>query len=330
VNAAAAAVIGANVGTTSTAVIAALQATPNAKRVAVGHVAFNVITAIIALALLPFVIWFVSVAGHWIGIKDQPALFLAFFHTIFNMLGVALLAPFATKLAKYLETKFRTQEESISSPQYFDKTVINTPVLALAALWKELQRLYELSCKRALFALEKNHAFEKKVKAQSEAIYSLGKSIDEFTTGVRIESMEKEQAEELPVSLRAARHLEEVAHLTLNLHTLSVHVDHIPRYHIQNVLSCFLSTVQNSISAFSLSNTEEHLQNNLLKTLEKFQISYQETKAELLKAAAEKHLPIEDVDELIDELSRTRRLIEQLAQANHISHAKKNGVEGSK
>jgi len=50
---AAAAVIGANIGTTSTAALAAIKATPSAKRLALGHVSFNLITGLVALSLLP-------------------------------------------------------------------------------------------------------------------------------------------------------------------------------------------------------------------------------------------------------------------------------------
>jgi len=50
---AAAMVIGANIGTTSTALIAVLGATPNAKRVAASHVAFNLLTGLVAIILLP-------------------------------------------------------------------------------------------------------------------------------------------------------------------------------------------------------------------------------------------------------------------------------------
>ncbi|MBK9685599.1 MAG: hypothetical protein IPO59_20800 [Betaproteobacteria bacterium] len=46
-------IIGANVGTTATALLAAIGATPNARRVAAPHVIFNVLTACVALALLP-------------------------------------------------------------------------------------------------------------------------------------------------------------------------------------------------------------------------------------------------------------------------------------
>lgn len=323
VNASAAAVIGANVGTTSTAVLAAINATPNAKRVAAGHVAFNVITAIIALILLPMVIWFVSEAGHLIGVKDQPASFLAFFHTVFNVLGVILLVPFVRRLAIHLGTFFKTQEESISLPQYLDKTVVQTPVLAMEALWKELGRLYSLSCDLVSLAFTK--ASEKKIKLQSEAVYSLGKSIDEFTTHIRMENMAREQSETLPTALRSARYLEEVVRLTRNLYTLSHKMMSLKHKKTAEQLESFLSVVKEVISLFAAEDGSLHT--DRLEKLTAFQDAYQETKALLLQSASSRHLSIEDLDELLDALSRTRRLIEQLAKAERIIHQKRNGAD---
>lgn len=327
INVAAAAVVGANVGTTSTAVLAALHATPNAKRVAAGHVIFNVVTAMVALALLPIVIWFVSATGHWIGIAEQPAAFLALFHTVFNVLGVLLLAPFVTKFANGLAGLFKTKEEAIAIPHYLDKTVMDTPVLAMAALRRELQRLYAFSCKLALACLSKDAVSEREIKAQSEAVYSLGKAIDIFTTHVRMESMDKEQSEELPFSLRASRYLEEAARLAPNLHRLSMSIDEVSHKPTRKTLNGFLLVVQKNIDTFLPSGEDYPLQRVFLDSLETFQDAYQETKARLLQVAVAKHLSIEEVERLLDDISHVRRLIEQLTKAYNIIYQKRTGAE---
>ena len=63
--AAAAVVIGANVGTTSTAILAVIKATPNARRVAAAHVFFNVLTGVVALLILPTVLELVKRGLGW-------------------------------------------------------------------------------------------------------------------------------------------------------------------------------------------------------------------------------------------------------------------------
>jgi phosphate:Na+ symporter len=89
-NEAAALVIGQNLGTTVTAVIAALGASTAARRTALAHTLFNGLTAVIALAALPLFVW----AATEVVEDGDPALSLAAFHTVFNLAGVALLLPF--------------------------------------------------------------------------------------------------------------------------------------------------------------------------------------------------------------------------------------------
>lgn len=326
INVAAAAVIGANIGTTSTAVIAAFNATPNAKRVAAGHVAFNVITGLVALSLLPLFIWSVSGVDHLIGIKDQPALFLALFHTSFNLLGVILIAPFTRQMTSYLEKMFRTEEEEISHPRYLDKRATDTPVMAMAALWKELNRLYDLSCNMVLLALKAKKAKTKKIQNQSEAIYNLGKTINEFSTNLRMVSMAREQSEELAISIRAARYLEEVMHLAHNLWELVLTKGDMKNKRSLKLLEEFLIVTQNTVTAFSHLGDEQIEKDNTLEELMNFQEAYQKTKAGFLSLAAEKHLSIDQVEELLDHLSRSRRLMEQLAKADRAIHANRDGM----
>ena len=325
VNVAAAAIIGANVGTTSTAVLAALNATPNARRVAAGHVAFNVITGVLALAILPLVIWFVAKAGHMIGISDQPVPFLDFFHTAFNILGVVLLTPFIGRLTGILEKMFRTQEETLSRPQFLDKTVATTPVLAMAALWQELDRLYDLSCKLALLAAKSVNGAEKLVAKQSEAIYSLGKTISDFVLHLRMEQMAREQAEELPSAIRTTRYLEEVARMAPNLSTLVLSVHALGQGPLREHLQKFLGVTEKFILAFTRQADGTRIEDGRLEAVAEFQSGYQDAKSALLRAAAERLLSIDEVDELLDQLSRTRRLVEQLAKADHMIDLKKNG-----
>ena len=72
-DAAAVAVIGANLGSTSTAAFAALRATAAARRLSVAHIGFNVVTALVALAILPLMLrpWPSSPTG-WRSSRVRP------------------------------------------------------------------------------------------------------------------------------------------------------------------------------------------------------------------------------------------------------------------
>ncbi len=139
--AAAAMVIGANVGTTSTAVLASIGATSNAKRLATAQVIFNIGTAIVALILLPVMFYAVETARDMMQLTPNIGVSLALFHTVFNCLGVLLALPLNNHLVRFLEKRFVTASESLAKARYLDKTTAAAPMLAVNALILELQRV---------------------------------------------------------------------------------------------------------------------------------------------------------------------------------------------
>ncbi len=136
---AAAAVIGANLGTTSTALLGTIGATANARRVALGHVAFNAVTAVVALMLLPALLAVIQWLRSWLELGEGAGTLLALFHTLFNLLGVLLMLPLTPRLVRLLRRCYQTREEALQAPRYLDHTVLATPSLAADALLSELE-----------------------------------------------------------------------------------------------------------------------------------------------------------------------------------------------
>ena len=136
--------IGANIGTTVTAVIGAMASNANGKRLAVAHFIFNMTTGAIAIIFLHQLSEFVSYLSSKIGIgATDYAMQLALFHTIFNLLGVLTVSPFTSKLVKFLEGLFKDEKISILKAKYLDDAIIEVPHAAMAALKKELEYLYD-------------------------------------------------------------------------------------------------------------------------------------------------------------------------------------------
>ncbi|WP_455218884.1 Na/Pi cotransporter family protein, partial [Kaarinaea lacus] len=171
--AAAAMVIGANVGTTSTAVFSVIGATPNAKRVAAAHVVFNVATGMVALLLLPIMFGLVKAIGNLFGLENIPVVTLALFHTTFNILGVALMLPVTTRLARYLEQQFTSLEEIEGRPKFLDKTIAVSPALALNALGLELGHIGSIARRMSKAALSIEHGAGKPMRSDRLAINKL-------------------------------------------------------------------------------------------------------------------------------------------------------------
>ncbi|MBT8239346.1 MAG: Na/Pi symporter [Croceitalea sp.] len=139
--------IGANIGTTITAVLGALSANISGKRLAGAHLVFNLVTGIIALTLinpLGDLVNYISKLTHVA--NDNYPIKLSIFHTIFNVIGVIVMLPFIKLLVKLLNRVFKTKapdEQPIEYPFYLNETILAYPQTALRALLDESKRLFE-------------------------------------------------------------------------------------------------------------------------------------------------------------------------------------------
>ncbi|MGB5866851.1 MAG: Na/Pi cotransporter family protein [Arcobacteraceae bacterium] len=136
--------IGANIGTTVTAIIGSLSSNANGKRLAVAHFIFNIVTGFIAIVFLYQLSEIVDVLSKLIGIGGEDyAMKLALFHTVFNIIGVLVVAPFTHKLVTFLEGLFQEAKNEIERAKYLDSIVSTIPEAALQALKKEIVHLYD-------------------------------------------------------------------------------------------------------------------------------------------------------------------------------------------
>ena len=138
--------IGSNVGTTVTAIIGALGASANGKRLAVAHLAFNVVTGLLAI----IGIYQLMVAVEWIsaglGIAaDNYTLQLAVFHSLFNLIGIIVMLPLLGVLVRFVEKLIVSEEVEIERPIYLSDASIEIRDAAVEAVRKESIRLYDLA-----------------------------------------------------------------------------------------------------------------------------------------------------------------------------------------
>ena len=123
--AAAAFVIGANVGTTVTAVLGSIGGSPDKKRVALAHFLFNISTGGVALLLLAPLSWGIM---HYTPELDGVAK-IALFHTIFNLIGVLIWLPFIRPLVRFLLRFFK--KEPLRVTKFIHNVSPSVPDMAL-------------------------------------------------------------------------------------------------------------------------------------------------------------------------------------------------------
>ncbi len=136
--------IGANVGTTITAVIGSLSANVQGKRLAGAHLVFNVATGLIAIVFISQFVWAVDWVSLQVGIDvDNYTMKLAVFHTLFNVTGVLLMVPLIQHLADYLFKVFPDKAIDLAEPMYLSEAAVEFPETVLKSLKKEVWHLFD-------------------------------------------------------------------------------------------------------------------------------------------------------------------------------------------
>ncbi len=135
---AAAAVIGMDVGTTVTAVLATIGGSVHARRTGYAHVMYNVLTGIGAfLILVPFMGALERFAPQVL--VSEPELVLVGFHTFFNLVGVTIAVNFASQLASLMVRL--VPMKPVPFARRLDRSLLESPAAALDALGTTLADL---------------------------------------------------------------------------------------------------------------------------------------------------------------------------------------------
>ncbi|MBB5319641.1 Na/Pi cotransporter family protein [Marinobacter oulmenensis] len=303
---AAAAVIGANLGSTSTAALSALKATANARRLAVGHILFNLVTGAIALLIMPVMLWTVDQFTHWLDMEANPAVSLALFHTLFNVLGAGLMLPFTAPFARFLGRLFRSKEEDNAAPRYLDDTLITTPELAIGAVDQEMRRLIRHTRGLLRVCVDREGLDPAQIKPKADAIHSLNDAITDYIGRLKAEKMQLSIVEALAVSLRTCRYLAEAAALAPQLLALR-RLDERTEFKGMNVSDQQYLDILRELVA-----SEGEPSGELLGRAEQ---TYHTLKEETLQIMVRHTSGTEIGEEMLDTLSGVRRLTDQWGKA---------------
>ena len=150
-------VLGANIGTCVTALLASVGANANSKRVALIHFTFNVIgTAIFTVIIWIFKDFAVNLLVSAFPGDDTMSLQMrvSLFHVIFNVTTTLILLPFVKQLVKYscLVIKDKNEETPALSLKYVDDRLLTMPSVALMQVKKEMEYMLGLVEENATLA----------------------------------------------------------------------------------------------------------------------------------------------------------------------------------
>jgi phosphate:Na+ symporter len=135
---AAALVVGQNIGTTITAAMASIGGSVSAKRTALAHIIFNLVTGAVAFVVLP---WFTAGVEEIAedGLGGDHALTIAAFHTAFNLLGAAIFLPVLPQYSRFIEKRIKLKGPRLT--QHLDASLLSVPAVAVEAARNVLKEI---------------------------------------------------------------------------------------------------------------------------------------------------------------------------------------------
>ena len=177
--------LGQNIGTCITAVLASVGTGLAARRAAAAHVIFNMLGAVMFMLILPLfqnAVLAISPAG------DIPRQ-IANAHTMFNTICTVVCLPLINQFTKLVIRVVPGEERALTrGPVYLDWHIVDSPAIAVDLALKEVLRMADLAGKNLRMAVEGFLQREPKlleiVKDQEEVVDELEKEISRYLAKV--------------------------------------------------------------------------------------------------------------------------------------------------
>ncbi|EJR02463.1 MULTISPECIES: Na/Pi cotransporter family protein [Bacillus] len=258
---------GDNIGTTITAVLAAIGTSIAARRAALVHVIFNIVgTIIFTILLVPFT----SLIQYFqTSLNLNPEMTIAFAHGTFNVTNALIQFPFIAVLAWIVTKLIRGEDSAIDfKPQHLNPIFIEqSPAIALTEAQKEIVRMAEFSLQglkeanQFLNTQEKKHA---DMATQLEAaINNLDKKITEYLVLLSEKPLSHTDSEKHSVLAGVVGDIERVGDHVENLVELvdfqisnRVSLSDEALTELNEMLELTISTLQDAINALTNFDTE--------------------------------------------------------------------------
>ncbi|AGX05530.1 MULTISPECIES: Na/Pi cotransporter family protein [Bacillaceae] len=258
---------GDNIGTTITAVLAAIGASVAARRAAAVHVLFNLIGTTIFLILLhPFNLLISALQDK---LSLNPEMTIAFAHGIFNASNTLIQLPFVAALA-FIVTKLIPGEDSVVDykAKHLDPVFIEqSPSIALGQAKEEVLRMGSFAVK----GLEETNLFLKtKLKKHSdstyqleEAINNLDRKITDYLINLSTSSLSENESEEHTVLMDTVRDIERIGDHFENIIELieyqqanKVKITESAMNDLEDMFALTISTVKESLESLDHNDKE--------------------------------------------------------------------------
>jgi len=274
--------LGDNIGTCITTIMATLRANINAKRVALAHVLFNLIGSLIFLVFMDYFMKFVLTVSPENNIARQ----IANAHTAFNVFNTLLFLPFAGKFTDFIKVLMPGDYNEIScKPQFISEDMLGTPAIAMRLATKEVVHMGNMAItnlEKAFSAMDEFESHKISYVIEHEPVID---SLEENITRYLTKMSEKQMGEEMSAHHtgllhacndieRIGDHAETIAKKVRNMHEDGIIFSPAAQQELKQLRALVLEACTKSLAA--LENDDRLLAQDALDITRQVKISQKE------------------------------------------------------
>ncbi len=213
-------ILGANIGTCITGLLASIKSCKSSKRLAIAHLMVNTLGVLIFMFLIPSFSKVVTLTSSDLGRQIANA------HTIFNVLVVIGILPmlnfFKILVQKIVSGEIMEVERGVKFLEY---KILHIPSLAISQAQKEVLRMAEIAkgmlekSQKAMFTGNKD--LIKLIENEEESVDELHHILDDYLTKISSQEISREESQKLAILLHAVTDIERIADHANNLAEIS-------------------------------------------------------------------------------------------------------------
>ena len=214
-------VLGCDIGTCVTALIASVGTNLSAKRAALAHIIFNVVGVLI---FLPFLSSFQGLVSHT---SSQIMRQIANANTLFKIINTLIFLPLVGIYVKFLNKIIKGEDEAETEylPKYLERHLLNTPAIAIDAAGKEIIRTLGIAKRIVCIAMDsflKNTPNSlNKVTQGEETVDSLREAITDYLVELMQRELSIEESRKIPPLIHVINDVERIGDHAVNLKELA-------------------------------------------------------------------------------------------------------------
>lgn len=209
-------ILGCNIGTCITALLASIHTNVSARRTAMAHVLIKVLGVLIILMILPILRPIV------LRTSANIARQCANFHTLFNVIIMVIFLPLVTFFSKIVTKIVPGKDiEADLGPRYLEKNLLHTPTIALEAATKEVVHMATISKEMVEDAMSAFFQHNRKafdlVSRKEAAVDRLQESISQYLVELTQRELSLEISKKIPSMLHTINDIERIGDHAENL-----------------------------------------------------------------------------------------------------------------